>query len=790
MDALLQDLKFALRMLRKSPATTAVAVLTLGIAIGATTAIFTAVNSMLLRPLAFPGSERLVAIQDVEPQVSDAHSLSWPELEDVRAQAPDLAGVAAYRPEAMNLSGRGDPQVVDALMVSRGFFQVLGLQPLAGRFFTDDEHVPNAAPALVATEGFWRRVLGGAAPGTTVLLDGVPFTLVGVSPASVTTLEWAEVIVPIERKLPWADRGNHYLDTIGRLKPGITVARAQADLALAAPRIAAAAKANHLATLQSLHDYLYSSAQPILLLLLAAVGLVLLIASVNLAGVELSRATGRIREFAVRRALGASGGRLARQILVENLLLGIAGGSLGMLLALWGRDLIVRFWPQDSLPELHGAPLDLRVLGFAALVSIGAGLGVGLMPALHAARGDLQAGLKEGAGASSRNRARSVLVVLQSALAVVLVACAALVLQSLSRMVEKGPGFRAQRALTVRVPLPERSYSREQRIEFFRALLERVSALPGVRACGVVSRVPLGGGSSSGNYSVVGRPELDDEHQTYADRRVVSGGYFAAMQIPIVRGRAFADSDRAPEMVINEALARKEFPGEDPIGKQIAQGSNPSHDPATIVGVAADVKQHRLNLEPVPEIYYPQSQTGRAEMELIVRTDADPGALLPAVKAQIAQLDPAQPVTRVRTLEQIVERSAGPQRLVAQLLAAFAAAALLLATLGIYGVVSYSVSRREREIGVRMALGAQAGHVVRMVLREGLRLSLFGVLTGSLLALALARLLARFLYGVSATDPLTYALAACGLALAAAGACWLPARRATRVDPAVSLRAE
>ncbi|HET9753731.1 MAG TPA: ABC transporter permease, partial [Myxococcales bacterium] len=352
MDGLLQDLKFAVRMLRKSPATTAVAVLTLGIAIGATTAIFTAVNSMLLRPLAFPGSDRLVAVQDVEPQVSGGHSLSWPELEDVRAQAPDLAGVAAYRPEAMNLSGRGEPQVVDSLLVSRGFFQVLGLQPLAGRFFTDDEHVPNAAPALVATEGFWRRVLGGAAPGTTVLLDGVPFTLVGVSPSSVTTVEWTDVIVPLERKLPWTDRGNHYLDTIGRLKPGVSVARAQADLAVVAPRIAAAAKANHIATLQSLHDFLYSAAEPILLLLFAAVGLVLLIASVNLAGVELSRATGRIREFAVRRALGASGSRLARQILVENVIVGIAGGSLGMLIALWGRDLIVRFWPPDSLPEL------------------------------------------------------------------------------------------------------------------------------------------------------------------------------------------------------------------------------------------------------------------------------------------------------------------------------------------------------------------------------------------------------------------------------------------------------
>jgi putative ABC transport system permease protein len=789
MDALLQDLKFAARMLRKSPATTAVAVLTLAIAVGATTAIFTAVNAMILRPLSFPGSDGLVALQDSEPQVTNQHGFSWPEFEDLRAQAPDLTGLAAYRAETFNFSGRGEPQVVDTLMVSRGLLEVLGLRPLAGRFFTDEEHVPNAAPALVATEAFWHRALGDVAPGSTVLLDGVPFTLVGVAPNSVTTVEWAQAIIPLERKLPWTDRGQHYLETVGRLKPGVSVARAQADLAIAGKRIAAAAKTNHVPRLQTLHELLRGNARPMLLLLLAAVGLVLLIASVNLAGVELSRATGRIREFAVRRALGASGMRLARQILVENLLLGLAGGSLGIIVALWGRDLIVRFWPY-RLPPLERAQLDLRVLGFAGLVSLGAGLAVGLMPALQAARGDLQAGLKEGAGASSRNRARSVLVVLQSALAVVLVACAALVLQSLSRMIAQGPGFHAQRALSLRVPLPPASYSRERRIQFFQSLVERVSALPGVRAAGLVSRVPLGGGSTNGNYSVVGRPPLDDDHQTYAEKRVVSSGYFAAMQIPFVRGRAFADTAGAAEIVINQALARKSFPGEDPIGKQIAQGSDPGHDQATVVGVVADVKQHRLDREADPEIYFPESQMALSELELIVRTDSDPMALLPAVKAQISQLDPAQPVTMVRTLEQVLERSAGPQRLLAQLLTAFAAAALLLATLGIYGVVSYSVSRREREIGVRMALGAQAAHVVRMVLREGLRLSLLGVLAGSLLALALARLLAGFLYGVSATDPLTYALAACGLALAAAAACWLPARRATRVDPAVCLRAE
>ncbi|MGZ6141972.1 MAG: ABC transporter permease [Myxococcales bacterium] len=783
----MDDLRFALRMLRKTPSVTAVAVLTLAIAIGATTSIFSAVSAMLLRPLPFPDSQHLVALQDLEPQTGP-HGVSWPEFTDLRDQAPDLAGLSAYRQETANLTGSGEPRAIEMTMVTRGFFDVLGFRPVAGRFFAPEEHQENGPPALVATESFWHGALGGVAPGSSVLLDGLPFQLVGVSP-DMPTLIRVEAFVPLERKLPWTDRGTHYLETVGRLKPGVPLARAQRDLAIAAPRIAAAAKANHLARAVGLQEFVHGVAQPLLLLLLAAVGLVLLIASVNLASVVLARATGRVREFAVRRALGASGARLARQVLVENAVIGLAGGALGVLLALWGRDLVLRIWPA-SLPKLSDAPIDWRVLAFAALTSIGAGLAVGLMPAWHAARGDLQAGLREGAGASSRSRARSVLVVLQSGLAVLLLVCAGLVLKALSRMVEQGPGFHVQQALSVRVPLPPRKYVGTQRAEFFRALVERVSALPGVKAAGVVSRVPLGGGSTDGNYNIPGRPPLDEAHQHYAEKRGASPGYFAAMQIPLLRGRPYVDSDAQHEVVINETLARDEFPGEDPVGKQIAQGSDPTSEVGTIVGVAADVKQYGFDKPVAREIYFPESWWTLSEMDLVVRTDGDPMALLPAVKAQVAALDPAQPVTKVRTIRQILERSVGPQRLAAQLLSAFAAAALLLAALGIYGVVSYAVSRREREIGVRMALGAQAGDVLRMVLREGLRLSLFGVLGGIVGALALARLLAGFLYGVSSTDPLTYLLVALGLLLAAAFASFLPARRATRVDPAIALRAE
>ena len=782
-----QDLRFALRMLRKAPGVAIVSILTLAVAIGATTSIFSAVSAMLLRPLPFPHPEQLVSVQDVEPQ-TDLHGFSWPEFTDIRSQFPDLARFAAYRQETANLTGRGEPRVIVTTLVSEGFFETLGVAPVAGRFFMPEEHVANAAPALVASEGFWHDVLGGAAPGTTVLLDGEPYLLAGVAPQSVSaTIVLSDAYRTIERKLPYADRGNHYLEEFGRLKPGVSLKRAQADLAIAMPRIAAAAHADHLAQMQSLQDFVFGAAEPLLLLLLAAVALVLLIASVNLASVVLARATGRTREFAVRRALGASCWTLARQLLIENAVVGLAGGIFGVLLALWGRDLILQGWP-SSLPRLVAAPLDFRVLAFAALISIGSGMGIGLLPALQATRGDVYTELREGAGASPRGRARSALVVLQSALAVVLLVCSALVLRSLSQMIDRGPGFHARQVLSVRVPLPPAKYARQQRVEFFRALVERVSSLPGVKAAGVVSRLPLGGGSSSGNYSIAGRPPPDPE--AYADRRVVSPGYFAAMQLPIVRGRPIDDLSKAPEIVINEALARRSFAGEDPLGKQIAQGSPFGRDAATVVGIAADVKQHRLNEDAQPEIYYSQAQMPQAELDLVVRTDGDPMALLPAVKAQVAALDPAQPVTRVRTIEQVLERSAGPQRLAAQLLGLFAAAALLLAALGIYGVVSYAVSRREREIGVRMALGAQAGDVLRMVLREGLRLSLAGVAAGVIAALLLARLIAGFLHGVSARDPLTYAAVALGLLAAALLASFLPARRATRVDPAVALRAE
>ncbi len=793
---MLQDLRFALRMLRKSPSTTAVAVLTLAVAIGGTTGIFSVVSAMLLRPLPFPRASELIALQDVEPGFGGIHGFSWPEVEDVRSQAPDLRGLAAYTELSKNLTGIAEPRRIRVGYVSRGFFEVLGTPPVLGRSFVAEEHVENAPPVAIASPEFWHRTLSEMQPGSTVTLDGVPFQLVGVAPPAPSTVMPVDLWIPLERELPWRDRGTHYLETVARLKPGVPFAQARADLKAAMPRIAEVAKALHLASMQPLQEFLHGSAAPLLLLLLAAVGLVLLIAAVNLASLVLSRATGRMREFAVRRALGATGGRLARHLLVENAVVGIAGGSLGLLLALWSRDLILRFWP-PSLPPVDGAPLDFRVLAFAALVSLGAGIGIGVVPALQAAHGDLSAGLKDGSGATSRGRARAILVIAQSGLAVLLLIGAVLVLRSFSQMLRVSPGFHAEDAIALRIGLPAGAYpGPERRARFFREVLDRVATLPEVRAAGAASRVPLDRGSTNGNFTVVGRPPLEEKDEPFAEKRVVTSGYFAVMQIPLVAGRAFTDSERGRVVVINQALARRIFPGEDPVGRRIRTGMFPGvridddDEGATIVGVAANVKQHRLNEEPTSEIYAPQAQVGAPEMDLIVRTTASLASVVGAIKAQVLAVDPDQPITAVRRLEQVIERSASPQRLAASLLSIFAGAALLLAALGIYGMVSHGVSRREREIGVRMALGARAADVVRMVLREGLRLSLYGIAAGAVAALVLGKLLASFLYGVSAKDPATFALVAAGLAVVAVAASWIPARRATHVDPAVALRSE
>jgi putative ABC transport system permease protein len=794
MESLRQDLHFALRVLRKSPATTAVAILTLGIAIGATTSIFSVVSALLLKPLPFPAAERLVAVDDVQPNsgATGDGDLSWPEFLDLRAHAPDLTGMAAYAGGASNLSGRGEPLRVTSRFVSEGFFDVLGAPPVMGRVFSHEEHLKNGPRAVMVSPSFWHSKLGDAPLGTSLILDGEPHTLVGVANSTAETIQPAEVWIPFEERYTSDQRGSHFFYALGRLAPGVTLQKAQADLAGVAAQLAKAANAEHLASLRPLRQKIRGSAAPILSLLLAAVATVLLIAAVNLANVLLARASGRVREFAVRRALGASAWRLARQLLIESAVLGLAGGALGLLLSLWGRDAALHAWPA-TMPKLNEAPLDGRVLAFAVAVSLFTGLAIGLLPALQSSRGDLHSDLREGSGATSaKGRLRSALVVAQSALAVLLLIFAGLLLQSFSRLLHQDPGFAVEHTISVRVSLPDSKYpTNEKRAQFVRDVLARMQALPGVRAAGASTGLPLGDHTSIGDFQVVGRPPLPERDQPYAEKRMVTGGYFPALGIPLLQGRFLQDREPVRAVVINEALARHTFPGQDPIGQRIDGGMFESKDSdAIIVGVVGNVKQHDLSATPTMEIDYPYDQIAWGHVEIVVRATGEPAALFGPLKAQVLSVDPDQAVARIRTLSEMMEATVGTQKLSAQLLGGFSLAALLLAALGIYGVVSYGVTRREREIGVRMALGAAGRDVLAMVLREGLTLTLLGVAIGAVVALGSARFLSSFLYGISGSDPLTYLVVAVTLSLVAALASLLPARRATKVDPASALRAE
>lgn len=795
MESLRQDLRFGLRILRKSPAVTAVAVLTLGIAIGATTSIFSVVSALLLKPLPFPAPEQLVALEDADPNpnASGAGDLSWPEFTDLRDNAKVLSGAAAYVGSDMALLGRGEPQRVVARYVSKGFFDLLGAPPIAGRAFTSEEHEEHGPHAVMVSKELWHATLADAPMGTSLDLDGVPHTLVGVvNPAAEVVPGKGQVWLPFEERYVDHERGAHFFDAVARLAPGVSFDRGRAEIAAVAKNLGAAAHSTHLARIRPLRQALRGSSAPLLWLLLCAVGTVLLIAAVNLANVLLARASGRVREFAVRRALGASRFRLARQLLIESALIGLCGGAVGLLFALWGRDVALRAWPR-SMPRLEEAPLDFRVLAFAAAISLVTGLAIGVLPAVASGRGELHDDLREGAGATSgRGRARHALVVAQSALATLLLIGAALLVQSFARVLHQDPGFAVEHALSVRMELPARKYpTPEKRAQFARDLVARVAALPGVRAAGVTGGLPMGDHTSVGDFQIVGRPPLAEDEQPFAEKRMVTSGYFSAMQIPVLEGRIFGDNEPTRVVVVNETLAKKIFPGQDPIGQRIDAGFFHTKDTdATIIGVVADVKQHDLSQPARMEIDFPYDQVAWAGLDMVVRATGDPKALTSLIKSAVLEVDPQQPVAKMPTMTELLAASVGTRRLSATLLGGFSLAALLLAALGIYGVVSYGVVLREREIGVRMALGAARGEVLSMVLREGVRLSLFGVATGGVVALVATRFLRSFLFGISATDPLTYLVVGAALLSVAALASFLPARRATHVDPASALRAE
>ncbi|MBV9772848.1 MAG: ABC transporter permease [Gemmatimonadetes bacterium] len=803
MDTLLQDLRYGLRALLRSPGFAVVAILTMALGIGASTAIFGVVDAVLLRPLPFPEPERLVRIRGVGESGGEGN-VSVPNFEDWRAMSRSFEEMGIGTQWPVNLTG-DSPERVGGAVVSSGFFRTLGVRPALGRTFLPGEDRVGGPRVVVLAHDLWRRRFGGdpGVLGRTLQLDGEGFTVVGVMPADFhppfqerETALWK----PIGFRMTAGsadERSSAYFQVVGRLRPGVTPEQAREEMRAVARRLEERypqADRGLSARVQPLHEAVAGDLRPALLVLLAAVGCVLLIACANVASLLLARVAARRREMAVRGALGATRVRIARQLLTEALLLSLLAGALGVLLSVWGSQLLVALSPFD-LPGLVDVGTDWRVLAFALAASLGTGVLFGMIPAVHASRADLHGAIKEGARGSSGGRhvtARALLVVSEVALALVLLCGAGLLLRSFALLRRVDPGFDPAHVLAVDLVLPQSRYTTsEAQAALYRRVLDNLRAIPGVASAGATTTLPLSGDQLSSGFIVEGRetPAPGASHEAGLD--MVSPDYFRTLGIALRRGRAFTDRDgaKAPSVVVvNETLARRYFPGTDPVGERIRLDG--SDQPSEIVGVAADVRHRALGTEAPPTVYVPFEQSALPFATLVVRTAADPEAFAGAARRAVLAADPHQPVSRVRSMSQVLAGSVAEQRFNLLLLGAFAAAAMTLAAIGLYGVMAYSVAQRSREIGIRMALGAAPRDAVRLVVGEGIRLALAGGVLGLVAAAAATRLLASLLYRVTPGDPWTFAAVVALLGGTALLASYLPARRATRVDPMVSLRSE
>jgi putative ABC transport system permease protein len=806
-EEFVKDLRYGLRVLAKSPVFTTVAVLSLALGIGANTAIFSVVNGLLLRPLPYPGSQQIVAVWHTPPpesfpgldrfSVSPANYLDWKSQNDVFEQ------MAAYGYDGFSLSTGTDPVAVTGVAVSSEFFSVLRTNASQGRTFFPEEEQSGRARVLVVSHGLWQRAFG-ANPnliGQTLTLNSQSYTVIGIMPVGFEFPREAELWVP----LAWDNeerqtRSIHDYLVIARLKQDVSLAQAQTEMRAISSRLEqqyAEANKGWGAVVIPLQEDLIGDVRPALLVLFGAVGFVLLIACANVANLMLARGANRQKEIAIRIALGAGRARIVRQLLSESVLLAVAGGMLGLLLAGWGSELLVRL-SADSLPSPGEISIDKWALGFTLLVSFVAGIVAGIAPAFQFSKADTSETLKQGTGRSGgswvKQRTRRALVISEVALSLVLLIGAGLMIRSFWKLQHVDPGCDTSNRLTMSIGLSSIKYTDpNQQAAFFDRALEQISALPGVVSVGATTTLPLAGGGSTQPFTIEGRPESVVAEQPMALMRYINPDYFRTLGIPLRQGRFFTEQDResgVPVIIISEAMSRQFWPGENPIGRRLTPSFHRQQGPREIIGVVGDVKAQGLDAEDSPMMYVPYKQAPRPFMTLVARTTSDPQNFIQAISKSIYTVDKEQALTSVRTMEQVLADSMSGRRFNMMLLIVFAGLALVLATVGVYGVMNYSVALRRRELGIRIALGAQTGDVLRLVLGQGLTLILTGTGAGLAAAYGLTRLMTILLYGVTATDFLTFASVSGVLVAVGLLASYLPARRATKVDPMIALRYE